>query len=222
MKYIYIFILILFNFSIYSQSLELFGGMTLNKFYDTDDTRPRHNGTYSSGSDIFIGLGFHQVDMSDAKLGFTLTYEKYGGDLRGFSGGMGGGLTVDAKITKSILSFGIFPLDKKVFKEFNINEGFIFSKLIKETYNGSYKISITSNSSLSTNEELRDKYKSFSTSSQIGLKAGLSYDIYISDKVFLKPQYSFYFGLSKEIKEFPRTVKSMRHFLGVGIKRKLN
>jgi len=221
MKYLYIFFLISINFSAYSQSVELFSGMTLNKYYDTNATRINDTKTYSFGSGVFIGLGIDQIEVSDLKFGVTINYERFSGDLMAFTGGNGGGRSVNAEITKSNLSIGFYPFDKKVFELINIRVGILYSKLLKDDFSGYIKTTVQFNSLLSTYEDLNESYQNYGTSSNLGFSVGLYRDIPLANNVFLSPQYLFYLGLSNEVRDFPRAAKSMRHYFGLGIKKKL-
>jgi hypothetical protein len=59
------------------------------------------------------------------------------------------------------------------------------------------------------------------TQFQFGLRLRLAYTIPLSETIFISPQYSFYYGLTNEFKEFPEITKSYRHYLLIGIGKKM-
>lgn len=68
---------------------------------------------------------------------------------------------------------------------------------------------------------LNEKYNSFSSLNYFGFRGRIAYDLNISDKYIVSPQYSFYYGLSEEFDEFPEFPNSIRHFFGIGVHKKV-
>jgi len=222
MKYLLFLLVVMTHNSISAQAFELFGGLSKNKFYDIQGHWPNDTGKYTSKNGQYIGVALHQIRLDDLDFGITISYEKYGGDLWATVGGRGGGRTVNAMVDKSILSLGLFPFNKHLFKKIKFSLGIVISKLIRESFSGRDKFSLLSSSMFDTDESLNQKYNSYSTSTLIGLRGALSYDFKFSEGIILSPHYTYYIGLFEEFIDFPRAVKSMRHQIGLGIKQNLN
>ncbi len=223
MKYFYLLIVIFCYFSIDAQSFELFGGISKNKFYDIEENWTYSTGRYTSGNNQYIGIGLHHIRVSDIDFGITISYEKYGGNLWAETGGRGGGTITTASIDKSILTMGVLPFNKYIYRKLKLSIGINFSSLIRESFSGTERLSSTPTSSpIIASEELNKKYRSFSTSFLIGFRGALSYDFKISDNIYISPHYAYNIGLFEEFKNFPRATKSMRHQLGIGLKRVLD
>ncbi|HYX09502.1 MAG TPA: hypothetical protein VE912_22420, partial [Bacteroidales bacterium] len=65
------------------------------------------------------------------------------------------------------------------------------------------------------------KYKKFSSSTYFGFQGRIAYDFKFSESFWISPQYLYYFGLSNEFVDFPENTKSMRHYICIGIKKKI-
>lgn len=70
-------------------------------------------------------------------LRFTLSYDKYGGELKASDVGLSGVYTTNAKIDKFVISLGVFPVNFKIIDRIDLNFGFELSRLISENFIGS-------------------------------------------------------------------------------------
>lgn len=217
MKQVFTILLILCNLSLFSQKLELIVGMNKNTFFDFEENEGHFKSTYDSQLGYSVHIAIEDVKIDFVKWRFTLGYEKYGGKINASDGGLGGGYATKAEIDKSIISVGVYPLNFKIIRSIDINIGFEVAGLVSENVIGTHSgWQIGTNG---YNYNLNDKDKRFSAKAYIGLRGRVAYDFHISDKIAISPQYSYYFGLSKEFSEFPEFTKSMKHFFGVGIQR---
>jgi hypothetical protein len=209
----------LINISLYSQSIEIVGGLISNKFYDFNHDDPHFSSSYSHGFGYSALIGIDDVKLEWLKLRFTLSYDKYSGGLEAGYSGLGGGNSTIADIDKSLISLGIFPLSFKIIKRIDLNFGFEFSGLISESFKG--ESSGWSYLQPDWSYDLNEKYTRYSALTYFGLRGKIGYDFNISDTFSISPQYSYYFGLSNEFDEFPEVAKSIRHYFCIGIKMKL-
>ena len=202
-------------------SIELYGGYYKNYFYDNLDIGRRYQSDYTPGNNGYsLGIGIDRIKIERLRLRFTLQYDKYDGAIKVSDGGLGGGYTTKANIDKSLLTFGIFPVNFKILKALDINAGFELSSLIQESFEGTMSGYLLGQGAWS--EDIKDKYDTFNNNFYVGLKGRLAYGINIGKDLFLTPQYQFYFGLSNEFIQFPKDTKSMRHYFGVGIEKIIN
>ncbi|NCA86904.1 MAG: hypothetical protein EOM83_15285 [Clostridia bacterium] len=211
--------LILLNSSLvlFSQNIEVFGGLNQNTFFDFQKNEGHFHSSYNGDEGYAIGIGVDNIKVDKMTLRFTLTYDKYGGKIEASDGGLGGGYTTRAEIDKSILSLGFFPLNFRFFDRIDLNFGFEVSALVVDDFKG--RSSGWMMGTPGWSYDLNEKYNRFSAKKYFGLRGRIAYDFYLTDKIAVSPQYSYYFGLSHEFDEFPEETKSKRHYLFIGIKR---
>lgn len=219
MKYLFIILLSLSNLALFSQSIEVMGGLTRNVLFDKHNNSGHYSSSYTSESGYSFGIGIEDVKVDWLTLRFTLSYDKYGGKLKASDGSMAGGYTTNADIDKSIISAGIYPFNFKLFKKLDLNLGFEYARLISESFSGVRYGWMIGEPDWSAN--LEDSYDKYSATNYFGLRVRLAYDINITEEIIVSPQYSFYRGFSSEFIEFPRETRSNRHYFCIGIQKKL-
>lgn len=219
MKRIFIALFLLISIPAFSQNLEVIGGLNKNHFFDFQQNEGHFSSSYYSNYGYTLRIGVDDIKVDWLTLRFTLSYDKYGGELKASDGGMGGGYTTNAKIDKSVISLGVFPVNFKIIDRIDLNFGFEIAGLINENYSGTSSGWIMGNPDWSY--DLNEKYDRYSSKIYFGLSGRIAYDFNISDKLSISPQYSYYLGLSNEFDEFPEATKSMRHYFCIGLQRKL-
>ncbi len=219
MKNLIIGLILLNSLTVFSQNIELFGGLNRNSFFDYRQVG-HFVSSYNSELGYSFGVGVDNIKLNQWALRFTLNYDKYGGKVTASDGGLGSTFRTIAEIDKSIVSLGVFPVNFKLFDRIDLNFGFEISGLINEKVKGSY--STWSKGQPYRELDLNDKYERFSSMLYFGLRGRIAYDFNLSDNLAISPQYSYYFGLSNEFVGFPEKTKSMRHYLGIGLQRKIN
>lgn len=182
----------------HGQQFEFNMGLLENKFYDWDGYWPTDYGIYTSGANFYAGVSFHKIIVEDLHFGVNINYERFGGNLSMFTGGRGGGRSVNADVSKSIMAISLFPFNKRILKNLHIRLGFTFSTLLSERYSGTEKFSIHSDPSSNTEERLENKYKTLSNRFVFGVRGLIFYDIPLNETLYISPQYSYYQGLTPE------------------------
>lgn len=205
--------------SVYGQSIELYGGLSNNRFHDYRQNEGRYSSSYEPGNGYSIGIAVDSIKADVMSLRLTLKFDKYAGSLKASGGGQGGGHTTEAQIEKSLISLGVFPVNLQILKRIDFNFGFEIARLVSESYVGTRSGWAMNQPAWSY--ELEEMYEEYSSYMSFGISARLAYNLRIDETFSLSPQYSFYFGLVNEFGRFPEATKSMRHFLGLGIKKKL-
>lgn len=220
MKHIMIGFLLACTFYLDAQiSIEIFAGSNANRFFDSE-MDPHHSGEYEIAFGHSFGIGIENISIGWTNLGFTLRYDQYGGNFVNGDGGLGGRFTMRADVNKSVISLGINPIDIKLFKRIQLNIGFEISSLVEEKFSGT--ISFWDRIGNSESAELNERYDEVSSKTNIGLRGRVVYPIRLSKNLELAPQYAYYFGLSQEFTRYPsKPVRSMRHYLGIGLRKVL-
>lgn len=207
------------SLTLFSQNFEIIGGINKNSFYDLKQDDGHYRTSYNSDYGYNFRIGIENIKIDWLTLRFTLSYDKYGGDLEASDGGLGFGYTTKAFVDKSIIALGVFPINLKFIDRIDLNFGIEFAGMTCESFSGTINGWQMDDPSYSYN--LDDRYNSYSSKTYFGLCGRLAYDFKITDKLIISPQYLYYLGLSKEFDEFPEQTKSMRHYFCIGLKRKL-
>jgi len=212
-------LLFLCSFTAFSQNIEIIGGLNKNNFFDFKQNEGHFSSSYDSDYGYTIRIGIENIKVDKLILRFILSYCKYGGELTASDGGLGGGYTTKARIDKSVISIGVFPINFKIIDRIDLNFGFELSGLISDDFRGTSSGWLMGRSEWSY--DLNDKYNRFSSKTYFGLRGRIAYDFYFTNILTISPQYSYYFGLSNEFYEFPKVTKSMRHYFCIGLQIKI-
>lgn len=207
------------SFNGWSQCVDFFAGWNDNHFFDFNDVGRHYNSSYTSGEGYSFGVAIDEVELDWMIMRIAIRYNRYGGKIRVREGGLGGSFNTIASMDKSILAVGVFPINFEAINRFHFNLGMEFSRLMTETYEGIHWGSIMGQSSW--NEDLEEEYDDFSSVYIAGLTGRVSYEIQLNELWSLIPQYVFYFGLTNEFRILVEETKSLRNFVGVGVKRTL-
>jgi hypothetical protein len=207
-------LLLLLSASLYSQKLEAYGGLNLNTFRYNEKNSGGYVESFDPGCGPVFGIGIDSLRLDRLKFRFTLQYEMYSGGLDAFAAGHTYYHSTVAEIKKSILSLDAYPINFRIIKRIDLNFGVQFSILLSESIKGTETHG-------SDEYDLQDIYERYSSRFYCGLTGRIAYDFKLSDSFFLSPQYSFYYGLTKEFVGFPEEVKSMRHYFCIGIEKRL-
>jgi len=218
MKKILFLIFSLYVGSLYSQSLELAGGLDINTFYQVGNNGYHYSSTYSMGSGYVIRGAYNFSERHKVPIRLTIAYDKYQGDLSAHNTGLGGGYILDARINKSVLMFGLAANVLKPTNNLNLSFGVDFSVLLTESFVGTGHTWFADSSWTS---DVSEEYNDYNSSSYFGLNATISYDFPITDDISIFPQYTFYLGLTKEFTKFPDFTRSIRQYFCIGIKKKI-
>lgn len=215
-KKIFIGFFLLNSLTLFSQNIEIVGGLNKNLFFNFRQRKGHYNSSYKSDYGNTFRVGIENIKIYDVNMRFTLGYDNYSGKIRVSDGGLSGGYSTNTTVEKSIISFGVFPINFKILNKIDLNFGFEFAGLIYKNLTG--KSSMWSIGKPDRNYDLN---KNYSAKTYFGLRGRIAYDFNISDKLIISPQYSYYFGLSNEFDKFPKTTKSMRHYFCIGFQKSL-
>lgn len=227
MKNRLLFFLLSLSVTTSAQSLEFNFGTHLNNFYDFKDKSGHYTASYPSKVGYDLNVGIDDIYLYDVRLRFTLGISRYGGDVKASHSAHSGSYSMDGQIEKTVLRLDYYPMNFRIKKQLNINIGHQFSMLIHEKIRGTYdewymRINEYGDQYLEESSgNLNEKYDSYNTRYYVGANIRVAYDIPISERYYLVPQYLFYVGLSNEFTEFPKVTKSISNMLGIGIKRKM-
>lgn len=212
-----VFALVISSPTVQAQQIDFFGGVNRNDLYDGgDDLHYRSVLVNKWGYTVGVGIdSLFKIPME-----IILQYDWYGVEVTASNGGLGSGYTVEASVRKSIISLVVIPIRIRPSPKLGIGLGFGYSHLINENYKG-----IRSDWSLIMpldTTDLNEAYTEFSEKWNFGFLARTVYSIPLSGSISLTPHFSWYVGLQNEFKWFPTTIKSMRFYLGIGIKKDFN
>jgi len=202
----------------FSQSVELYGGANNNKFYNFpyDDGISQE---YSSDSKwgYNFGIAYENLELKPLNIRLTLGFENYNGHITYTDWGHGYTATTNVEITKSVITLGFYPVNVRIKKRLKFNFGLLLARLVNEQEKGT--VTGWSATEGVFTREFNESNAGYSPVLHIGLSARFAYDIELNDIWYVSPQYSFYFGFMREFNSAP--FNSMRHFVGIGLKRNL-
>lgn len=203
--------------NLFAQHIEIFGGVNRNIFHDYNEFIQGHSTTYFPQYGFAAGLGLDSIKLGWLKMRFTLQFDHYRGIIEAKEHELSYYAKTNAKINKSVLSVGIWPANFRFMNKIDLNLGFLISRLVNESFSGTYYISFVFRPWMNYN--LQDKYSRYSSKTYFGIQGRISYDILISKSTWISPQYLYYFGFSNEFIHFPIETKSMRHYFCIGFKK---
>ncbi len=217
MKKFFFILLLLTNICLFSQTfekIEIIGGMNINKFYDLVPHDKSYSSSYTYEPGYIFGLVLDYTEGNWLAPRIGINYCQYSGKINASDGGTNGGRTLNAYIDKKIISLSLLPVNFQIKNNFDLNLGFELSTLIYEAFSGT-------STGWGTgvpywNFELEDRYFYYNSIFNIGFRSRIAYNINLSDKLIISPQYSYYLGLNHELTWFPFS-KSMKHYLCLGI-----
>jgi len=215
----FIMLIVSFNFNLHSQKLEVFGGINVTHYFDSHKDAPLYNwSSYSSKSKYFIGIGIEDMEMVGQNIRMTLDFHSSEGHAYSRTGTFVYSSDIIVISNKSTLSIGFYPFNYNIFNSFQISVGAVYSYLIRESYKG---LTTIFDMEKHIENNLDFKGSNFNSSHYLGLQGRLKYDFTLSERFTIFLQYAYYIGLVDEFNNFPRSTKSMRHNIGLGVNMKI-
>ncbi|MAX81103.1 MAG: hypothetical protein CL843_13130 [Crocinitomicaceae bacterium] len=207
---------------IQAQTLEFNGNYSKNKLIDSynDFSEYSVEDGYAfrfAIDDLYLSIDDHLLDS--VRLRFAINLDHYKTYFDVYDGGMGGGTTYKADVSKTILSITAFPFNFRVFKFVDINLGLEYGFLIHDSFSGEYS-SWQMNAS-SEHEELDDGDINVNSDQYLGLRSRIAFNIPLKKGFQITPQVSLYRGFLNDFKSINSRAKSYRYFIGMGIRKKL-
>jgi hypothetical protein len=202
-----------------AQRQEFTIGLNRNHFYDFQ----KNARSFESKDQFGVSLGWSIDNMETKKFPYrvTIKLDRYQSDVYIFNGGLGGGLTLDADVAKHMIAIGLYPLNFSIKHSLDFNLGVEFNALILESAKGQYAYWQGGSPPISYNKPLNDGANRASKSFGVGLNARIAYYIPVQKGWSLVPQYQIYAGFSNEFKDVQSETRSVRHYLAIGLARKL-
>lgn len=202
----------------FGQRLGIYAGTSFNKIIISDsEDRASINSTPSWG--VRAGLSFDNVSSHKKfRVKGTIGIENLEGKMYYSAYYLPGSFKTDVKVKKWMASCAIYPVNFTFFKKLEVNMGIEYSFMFKEKYSGRMVGHFGPDS---WDFDIRDRYDRYGSVGTIGLRGILSYNFPIFRTFEICPEYSFYLGLSNEIKNFPVKNNSSKNYLGVSLKKLL-
>ncbi len=219
-----IIICILLSKAILAQRLELFGGLNTNDFHCSASGSSQSLASSSIGTGYGFGVGTDFKLLDTILLGLVLKLDHYKGGFLVQDGGHGRYSSTDAKVTKTVFSIGAYPLNVMILKRIRLSAGMEVNFLIQEKITGEREhngfISVPSGWGWGSSKEVIDEeYASqMKVTNCKGLITRISYDLKIANKLFIVPQYQFFYGLNNEFVNIETNrIRALRHNFYLGI-----
>jgi len=218
--FIFFSFLILNISTIFGQNIGFSGAYCANHYYDFKKNDGHFITEYKNGSGYSLNINLDSIILGKDQFRFSLHFLKYDGSIMTRDGGLAGGVSTKADITKYILGLTIFPININVWKELVINMGGDLNYLIYTNASGIKTEWGLGNPTKIENLEDRtiDIYNEFN----LGIVTRIGYNIKVYKHWYLVPEYNFYFGLTNEFNKVEANVKSVRQYFTLGLMNRWN
>jgi hypothetical protein len=219
MKHCFVILFLFISITIIqAQRQEITLGINHNHFYDF--RKKARNFESKDGLGASLGLSIDNMEAKKFPYRATVKFDRYRGQVDIFNGGLGGGSTLNADVTKNMIAIGLYPLNFSLKHVLDFNIGVEFNALILENAEGQYAYYQGGSPPISYNKPLTGATKA-SNRFGIGLIARVAYYIPIQKGWFLVPQYQIFSGTTNEFKDVGSETRSLRHYLAIGLARKM-
>jgi len=203
----------------FGQTVEISGGANRNNYFDFQKQDGHLITEYNHGYGFSFGLSLSDFKIDTLPMRISLLVDQYKGRFYTSNGGLGGSNETEAKVNRTTLGIGLFPVNLNIYNNFQISLGGEFSLKLFDQISGhksTWRMGVPP-----TYIELEHDSAKNNKNLFFGICGRMSYDILIKENWYISPQYKFYFGLTDEFEHTEAKIKSMRHNFLIGIIRKL-
>jgi len=199
------------------QDLLVFGGLNNNRFCDYKRDNSQFSTFYSSLKGTNFGIGLDNVKIANHSFLLTLRASDYNGYVYTTARQTDAVTTTGIELNKSIIGLGIYPFNFKILdNHLDFSFGVESNVLLKTNLKG-YRNTISTIDQPTINTIIDNSAKSMVNQFGMGLSGRLAYRLKIKNDLYLVPQYTFYCGLTNELKNIEANTKSYRHLIEIGL-----
>jgi len=200
-----------------AQDLLVFGGLNNNRFCDYKRDNNQFSTFYSSLKGTNFGIGLDNVKIAKHSFLFTLRASNYNGYVYTTTRQTDAVTTTGIELNKSIIGLGIYPFNFKILdNHLDFSFGVESNVLLKTNLKG-YRNTISTIDQPTINTLIDNSAKTMVNQFGMGLSGRLAYRLKIKNDLYLVPQYTFYCGLTNELKNMEANTKSYRHLIEIGL-----
>ncbi|MCF8238614.1 MAG: hypothetical protein K9I85_10690 [Saprospiraceae bacterium] len=205
--------------SISGQHIDLTAGIIYPQIHDATSGSRHYHATFDSKVGYHVGFGADFLKHRWFKPRLSIAYDRYGVDLRAQDGGLGGSAGSDVNVTKSQFSMEFYPICLHMDSIFEFDIGAAAAILVQDGFKGTQFWSVldVNGNSVTMTKDIRKDYDRYNAPTSFGLRCRFAYHYYLNPTLKLTIHYMFHYGLTPEFIEFPDNVKTVRHYLGIGI-----
>lgn len=193
-KIVLVLTLSIFFLNLRAQVVGIFGGGNINTNYHFREIHRVSTKCFPAKLGSFVGLGLDLIKIANLPIRITCSFDNLNGGIIDRLEGLGGRYNFSAIYNKQSLGLGIHLLNKKTKGNVRFSIGGEYNMLIHEKLNGS---SFSQDGPISTSRTFNENDIKLSNNSY-GLIGSIGFERNISKSLYIMPQLSFYFGLTKE------------------------
>lgn len=201
----------------FSQNFDFSGGALLNHYFDNKDQGGNFASKYEKGLGFKVDAGYETKKMGVSSIMLRVGLEHFGGGVFQEDSDQGGFSSYTFEGNKTVANLSIYPINFLLKDKIDLSLGFKFDFLLHESFEGDYKAGLSMQPA--GEDRVLEKVSS-STSGAIAFNFG--YRIQLSNNWILVPTYNMNYGVLIEFNESHSSVKSLRNFFGVSIKKDLS
>ncbi len=200
-----------------AQDLLVFGGLNNNRFCDYKRDNNQFSTFYSSLKGTNFGIGLDNVKIAKHNFLFTLRASAYNGYVYTTTRQVEAVTTTGIELNKSIIGLGIYPFNFKILdNHLDFSFGVESNVLLKTNLKG-YRTTVSTIDKPTINTIIDNSSKGMVNQFGMCLSGRLAYRLKIKNDLYLVPQYTFYCGLTNELKNIEANTKSYRHLIEIGL-----
>jgi len=177
-----------------AQVIGVFGGGNINTNYHFREIHRVSSKCFPAKLGYSVGLGLEFIKIANQPIRITCSFDNFnGGIINRFVAG-GGSSDFSAIYNKQILGFGVHLLNLKTKKNMRIGIVGNYNLLIHEKLNGFSR----SNTGPIFTTKTYDENDIKMSKNSFGLTGSIGFERNLNKSLFIMPQFSIYFGLTKE------------------------
>lgn len=218
-------LLLLFSlWSSQAQTLEVYGGANLTRFFDYGNISGHFSSTYTSGSGAQFGIGFEHLKVKWFPLGGTFSIVHCGkSSLEMEDGGLGGGTFTEAEVETTSLNLAFYPVNIRLLKRhLEISLGAEASGIIRENLSGvegGWSLAGLAGGFHKTEREINNQTPDFSKKWNIGALFRLGLCFPMDEGWEVVPQYKLFWGLTRRFQNIEAETLFRQHLFELSVRK---
>ena len=202
-------------------AVEVNGGVNSHRYYDFIRENEEYRSTYDYGRGYNFSVGPRYKDILDYDARAILGIERVSGRFDITDNINPISEEAMGEISRTLITLEVDFLNLTFWKGLGINMGIQFNYLLREDTNGRYS-KLLDNSGENSYYSLKEESNPFSNKLNLGVITRLEYQIKLEDQLFLCPHYIYLYNILPVFDENFQNTRSMRHYFGLGLMKKIN
>ncbi len=207
-----------YSFNLVAQNLMFSSGYVRNSYYSFSDEEGYQHSKYEPGSGYSAFAGYDSIVVDSIAFDIVISFNNYMGHVNASNGTHISSSWTDIETNMARVGLSIIPLRFAIGKNLKIKSGIDLNYLIKNKIKGTKGYYFMATGDIDTLNGPKDNIVNHFS---FGLILKAEYEIRLSEKLFLVPQYMINLGLTNEFRNIETNTKSIRQIFGIGLMKKI-